>query len=530
MADELMTLDDMADGKLDLKTIAIYTSGDENVVNEPRLAPGVNVGSLAALNKHVKDKVDLQMATLPAGRKGYTTLALAQAAQATLAANTLVEVTNDTTTANNGVYLWDGSALTKSAYDVLTSAKAYVDLKLVSFTERSGYIAGVLTSDNKILMAFRKSDGLPVFANGQSSLDVIEALNTSFQSKFEVSASGRSGVLYGLKTLDGSLPFYIDIFSGAPIFCGVDILAAIRNIESNRQNIEPNIQLFPDDALVGWGDSLTGAGSSGDWLQKLANQIGWSYYNGGIGGQGSKQIASRSGAVPARFTQEFVIPATTTPITVSVNEWTPCSRGGDAQLIKVKGITGQLSRSNKDVHTFVRSEAGVEVNVNAGSYAYSANGDMYSKRFLIVGTGRNSISTMQPYEIVATVKAMIDGQKTQIKRAIVWSVPYFPSDSVTQKQRIDDINTALRNTFPEYFVDIAGWLCSSSPVLFGTTTINDPFTVLGITPTSQDLTDISNKLTPISLRTSETDGHFNQNCGTAIAYRMKRELEIKGWI
>lgn len=379
-------------------------------------------------------------------------------------------------------------------------------------------------------MAFRISDGLPVFANGQSPLDTIEALNTSLQSKFEVSASSRSGVLYGLKTLDGSLPFYIDIFSGAPIFCGVDILAAIRNIESNMQNIEPNIQLFPDDALVGWGDSLTGAGSSGDWLQKLANQIGRSYYNGGIGGQDSKQIASRSGAVPARFTQEFVIPATTTPITVSVNEWTPCSRGGDAQLIKVKGITGQLSRSNEDVHTFVRSESGSEVTVGTGSYAYSVNGDLYSKRFLIIGTGRNSISTMQPHEIVSTVKAMIDGQKTQIKRAIVWSIPYFPNDSATQKQRIDDINTALKNAFPEYFVDISAWLCSSSPVLFGTTTINDPFTVLGITPTSQDLTDISNKLTPISLRTSETDGHFNQNCGTVIAYRMKRELEIKGWI
>lgn len=336
--------------------------------------------------------------------------------------------------------------------------------------------------------------------------------------------------MYGLKTPDGSLPFYIDMFSGAPIFCGVDILAAIKDIESKTQNIEPNIQLFPDDALVGWGDSLTAPGSSGDWLQKLANSIGWSYYNGGIGGQGSKQIAARSGAVPASFTQEFVIPATTTPITVSVNEWTPCSRSGSAQLIKVKGVTGLLSRSNEDIHTFVRSEAGSEVNVSTGSYAYSVNGDLYSKRFLIVGTGRNSISTMQPHEIVATVKSMIDGQKTQIKRAIVWSVPYFPSDSTTQKQRVDDINTALKNTFPEYFVDISAWLCSSVPVTFGTTTINDPFTVLGIVPTAQDLVDISNKLTPITLRTSETDGHFNQMCGTAIAYRFQKEIEIKGWI
>lgn len=67
--------------------------------------------------KILSDKVNLQIATLPTGHKGYATLAAAQAAQASLPANTLVEVTNDTTTANNGVYLWNGTTLTKSSYD-----------------------------------------------------------------------------------------------------------------------------------------------------------------------------------------------------------------------------------------------------------------------------------------------------------------------------------------------------------------------------------------------------------------------------
>lgn len=58
------------------------------------------------------------------GHKGYPTLALAQAAQSTLVANTLVEVTSDTTTANNGVYLWDGATFAKSTYDPKTTAVA----------------------------------------------------------------------------------------------------------------------------------------------------------------------------------------------------------------------------------------------------------------------------------------------------------------------------------------------------------------------------------------------------------------------
>lgn len=144
MADELMTLDDMAGGKLDLKTIAIYTSGDENVVNEPRLAPGVNVGSLAALNKHVKDKVDLQIATLPSGHKGYATLADAQAAQASLPANTLVEVTNDSDSTKNGVYLWNGTTLTKSTYDpkaAVADVKAYTDTSLKPYVKTYNTLA-----------------------------------------------------------------------------------------------------------------------------------------------------------------------------------------------------------------------------------------------------------------------------------------------------------------------------------------------------------------------------------------------------
>ena len=72
-------------------------------------------------------KITALSSTTYAGHKGYATLTLAQAAQASLAANTLVEVTNDTTTANNGVYLWNGTTLTKSTYDVLSQAKAYTD-------------------------------------------------------------------------------------------------------------------------------------------------------------------------------------------------------------------------------------------------------------------------------------------------------------------------------------------------------------------------------------------------------------------
>ena len=57
------------------------------------------------------------------GKYGFITLAAAQAAQATLPANTIVEVTNDPTASNNGTYQWNGTTLTKSAYDPADIAK-----------------------------------------------------------------------------------------------------------------------------------------------------------------------------------------------------------------------------------------------------------------------------------------------------------------------------------------------------------------------------------------------------------------------
>lgn len=74
---------------------------------------------------YTKTQVDASVTAVAGGHKAYTTLALAQAAQASLPANTIVEVTNDG--ANNGTYQWNGTTLTKSVYDPLTQAKEYTD-------------------------------------------------------------------------------------------------------------------------------------------------------------------------------------------------------------------------------------------------------------------------------------------------------------------------------------------------------------------------------------------------------------------
>ena len=76
---------------------------------------------------YTRGQVDSAFAAMAAGHKAYATLADAQSAQSTFTPNTIIEVTNDSTVANNGAYLWNGSTLRKSTYDSLTQAKNYAE-------------------------------------------------------------------------------------------------------------------------------------------------------------------------------------------------------------------------------------------------------------------------------------------------------------------------------------------------------------------------------------------------------------------
>lgn len=94
---------------------------------------------------YTKSEVDAAVASVAGGGYGYATLAEAQAATTGLPipANSIVTVTNDSTSANNGDYQWNGTTLTKSAYDPLTQAKGYADQGIKGFASGKQYVGPV---------------------------------------------------------------------------------------------------------------------------------------------------------------------------------------------------------------------------------------------------------------------------------------------------------------------------------------------------------------------------------------------------
>lgn len=135
---------------------------------------------------YTKAEVDTTFAAYAGGRKAYTTLALAQAAQSSLPANTAIEVTNDG--ANNGTYQWNGTTLTKSAYDPLTQAKAFTEAK-------TALIEGVVDLGNYAdVKSYNGNNGVWI-TNDSNYLGRMININPTYSYQVTASATADSHVL-----------------------------------------------------------------------------------------------------------------------------------------------------------------------------------------------------------------------------------------------------------------------------------------------------------------------------------------------
>lgn len=161
--------------------------------------------------------VNNSLTAIAGGHKAYQTLALAQAAQATLPANTVVEVTNDPTSSNNGTYQWNSTTLTKSAYDPLTQAKTDATTK-ANAAEKNALVKvisediaekkGNLHFDTGFVSGSLKTDGTLETSGGRSCTEGFLLINPTSQYTVD-SASSTSLFSLALYDKDQNFVSYI---------------------------------------------------------------------------------------------------------------------------------------------------------------------------------------------------------------------------------------------------------------------------------------------------------------------------------
>ena len=179
------------------------------------------LGKSDKVDTYTKSETDAKISALSnttyAGHKGYATLALVQAAQASLPANTLIEVTNDSDSTKNGVYLWDGTTLVKSNNDVLGQAKSYTDIKTQNIATQSDALLDVAEDKDGNIYRYTTADGSLNIAgltvSVQTNINDLKKTANTVQTdniiKFDVDAVGQVVSYYDK---DGTPHFLNDIY------------------------------------------------------------------------------------------------------------------------------------------------------------------------------------------------------------------------------------------------------------------------------------------------------------------------------
>ena len=149
---------------------------------------------------YVDNKVD----PLVGGHKGFATLALAQSAQGTLPSGSVVEVTNDATASNNGLYLWNGTTLTKSAYDPLTQAKAYSDENKsfnlsIALTDGENFITEAQAKNNVLYFTGALTANATVTFPKKSAIYIVQN-NTTGWFGIDIKTLDQTTNIYNLRT------------------------------------------------------------------------------------------------------------------------------------------------------------------------------------------------------------------------------------------------------------------------------------------------------------------------------------------
>lgn len=277
-------------------------------------------------------------------------------------------------------------------------------------------------------------------------------------------------------------------------------------------NAEFSDSFTPDIMFI--GDSQTQQHKFVDRFHSLYKKALIARY--GYGGDGAKIISMMQGGTNL-YVKPFTIPATTTAVTC---EFTSdiygmetveiCRQSTEGfTSVMIDGIAGSVSYdSTNHVNKFTRAEAGEAHEITRPVLVRSSYYND-TKRIMVIEVGTND-SGGTPSEfvpmVIRCIRSMIDHNNFD-----KYLVLGLTAKSVCAT--VADVNETLAQEFGEHFIDIRSYL-----IAYGLEDQN-------ITPTEQDLTDISNGEIPTSLRSDAV--HFNQAGGNVVGdliYNHGKEL------
>lgn len=242
----------------------------------------------------------------------------------------------------------------------------------------------------------------------------------------------------------------------------------------------------------------------------------------GIGGQQSVDIAARQGGKPPLATvADDLIPASgPVAVTILAGIRPLRSSGSLSRAAILGGVAGTLATTDGGVtYTFTRATPGLAVPIpSTGSPLVM--GTQHRDKLLILLAPRNDIGAAGDYratleEILDRYEAMTAWAAPSGRFLLLSMLPWSDEAPEGTAARIA-VNAALRDRFPQQWLDWAAWLQTDAA-----------FTAAGATKTAQDTADIAAGITPTTFRSD--NGHLNATGYAAANFLVAMAVGARSW-
>jgi lysophospholipase L1-like esterase len=290
----------------------------------------------------------------------------------------------------------------------------------------------------------------------------------------------------------------------------------------------PHVVIMGDS--LGWNWGVNGNDT------ELKNALGATRYaNTAVSGQKADQIAARQGGTPAKA--DFPGNRIQKSGTVTLRSLVPNMfafngpAGTVTQAVEIAGVAGTIAaiKAADQSYTFqfTRSVAGAEVAVPEPAHVLT--GFEFRDSIMVFGLGRNdNISNsaspdtlVEPDTIVGYIQSMLDWNRRDPSEHFIRTIPMKASEATDSvaNARLRAINAALHEAFPTAIFDDALFLRSEL-------TLRQK----GLTPSPEDMTDISRGLTPVQFRLPGDTLHYNKKAYEMINHYLLRHLKARGMV
>lgn len=328
--------------------------------------------------------------------------------------------------------------------------------------------------------------------------------------------------------------------------------------EAYETDLEILAQYLP--GVVCWGDSLT-AGSSGNvsyplTLQKYIDtylcgiydlryaienpenypRAKWEDYkisipvvNMGAGQEDSATILGRSGVIPYVVKSDFVIPAGTESVSVSIESQdgspvAPLTAGSaGVNPVTIAGIQGTLTRTanaqgwSTSSYQFTRLDAGAETPVAKGTEVVTACTEQYRDYIHIVWLGTYGNFT-NPEKLVSDTKTLLQRQDVNTDRfLVIGPCTYGGTWSPSLTYSMDAIDSAMLQAFGNNYINLRKYL------------IEDGLRDAGVTASKTDTNNINMGLVPDSFRSNAGGADLNGVAYDLLGKLVYERMELLGF-